>query len=61
METKLLIGGEFAAGTGAGETILNPATGETVATVPEAGGEQVDAAVAAAREAFASWSVTAPA
>ncbi len=61
METKLLIGGEFSTGAGAAETVLNPATGETVARVPEASDEQVDAAVRAAREAFASWSVTAPA
>ncbi len=61
METKLLIGGEFAGGAGADEIILDPATAESIATVPEASGEQVDAAVAAAREAFAGWSQTAPA
>ncbi len=61
MDTQLLIGGEFAAGTETPETILNPRTGETILELPEASLDQVDAAVAGAREAFAGWSRTTPA
>src|SRR5688572_15654322 len=35
--------------------VLNPATGETIATAPDAGPEEVDRAVRAARRAFTSW------
>lgn len=38
------------------DTIPNPATGETIAKVPISGSEDVDRAVAAAKEAFVSWS-----
>ncbi|MDX6526235.1 MAG: malonate-semialdehyde dehydrogenase (acetylating) / methylmalonate-semialdehyde dehydrogenase, partial [Gaiellales bacterium] len=38
--------------------IVNPATGETIATVPLSGAADVDAAVAAAREAFPGWRST---
>lgn len=41
--------------------VVNPATGEVVATVELAGPAEVDAAVAAARAAFAEWSRTTPA
>ncbi len=37
-------------------TVINPATGEAFAKVHDAGPEHVDAAVAAARAAFPSWS-----
>ncbi|AOB29764.1 methylmalonate-semialdehyde dehydrogenase [Bordetella sp. H567] len=40
--------------------VFNPARGEIAATVPLAGVEDVDLAVAAAREAFPAWSETAP-
>jgi aminobutyraldehyde dehydrogenase len=58
--TKLLINGELVDGAGATEQVLNPATGATLVTVKEANSEQVNAAVAAAREAFRSWSLTTP-
>ncbi|MCY0149612.1 gamma-aminobutyraldehyde dehydrogenase [Hoeflea sp. G2-23] len=58
--TKLLINGELVDGAGATEQVLNPATGATLITVKEANSEQVNAAVAAAREAFRSWSLTTP-
>jgi len=61
MQTKLLIDGDLVEGQGAAETILNPATGETIATVPEASVEQVDRAVLAAERAFESWGRTTPA
>ncbi|HEY1479219.1 MAG TPA: aldehyde dehydrogenase family protein, partial [Gaiellales bacterium] len=38
--------------------IVNPATGETIATVPLSGAADVDAAVAAARAAFPGWRST---
>jgi len=61
MDTKLLINGEFTDGTGPAETVLNPRTGETILDLPEASADQVNAAVAAAREAFNGWSRTSPA
>ncbi len=61
MQTRLLIDGTFVDGAGAAETILNPATGETIAKVPEASPDQIDAAVAAAENAFPAWARTTPA
>ena len=61
MQTKLLIDGAFVAGEGPAETILNPATGETITEVPEASPDQIDAAVAAAERAFPAWARTTPA
>ncbi|MGI1662565.1 gamma-aminobutyraldehyde dehydrogenase [Palleronia sp. KMU-117] len=61
MDTKLLINGEFTAGTETAETILNPRTGETVLELPEASTDQVDAAARAAAAAFEGWSRTTPA
>jgi aminobutyraldehyde dehydrogenase len=59
-QDKQLINGEFVAGAGAPETILNPATGATVTTVGSADDAQVDRAVAAAAAAFRSWGRTTP-
>ncbi len=42
-------------------TVLNPATEEPVAEVDEAGIEEADAAVAAARKAFPAWAAVPPA
>lgn len=61
MNTELLIGGKFVKGEGEGIAVLNPATGATLATVPEASPGQVDAAVKAAHKAFGTWSQTTPA
>ncbi len=41
--------------TGTGIPVSNPATGETIATVPELGPEEVSRMVAAAREAQPTW------
>ena len=60
METKMLIGRDFEAGTETEETILNPRTGETILGMPEASPAQIERAVAAARAAFTSWSRTTP-
>jgi acyl-CoA reductase-like NAD-dependent aldehyde dehydrogenase len=50
------IGGEWV-DAAAGETFdsLSPATGERIGTFPKSGPEDVDRAVAAAKEAYASW------
>ncbi len=55
---KLIIDGQRVA-TEAHFPVLNPATEQPVAQCPQATVEQLDQAVAAARRAFPSWSVTA--
>lgn len=60
MDTNMLIGGAFEAGTEKEENVLNPRTGETIVKIPEADPGQIDRAVAAARAAFKSWSRTTP-
>ena len=42
------------------EPIVNPATGEVIAHAPVSTGEDVDRAVAAAREAFPGWATATP-
>lgn len=61
IQTSLLIGNTFEAGTEAVEPILNPRTGAMILEVAEASQTQIDRAVAAARRAFAGWSRTTPA
>ena len=58
VETRLLIGGEQVAGEGPPLAVENPATEETVAAVGAPSAEQLDAALAAAREAAAGWGAT---
>jgi aminobutyraldehyde dehydrogenase len=60
MQTKLLIGGRLVPGEGAVESVLDAASGAEIATVPSASAAQVEAAVAAAEDAFPGWSRTAP-
>ncbi len=60
MFTEMLIGSKFEKGTEAEEAVLNPKTGEAILDLPEAGQSQIDAAVAAAGKAFATWSRTTP-
>jgi aminobutyraldehyde dehydrogenase len=60
MDTKLYIGGKFVIGAGESEKILNPATGEVIASIPSASQEQIDQAVAAATGAFSTWGRTTP-
>jgi acyl-CoA reductase-like NAD-dependent aldehyde dehydrogenase len=57
-ETRLLIGGEQVAGDGPPLVVENPYTEETVAGVRTPSEEQIDAAVAAAREAQRAWERT---
>ncbi|MGH9367409.1 MAG: aldehyde dehydrogenase family protein [Thermoanaerobaculia bacterium] len=55
LKTDLFIGGEFVpAASGKRFATVNPATGETLAEIAEAGKEDLDRAVAAARKAFES-------
>ena len=61
MDTQMLIGNRFEAGTEAEEKIFNPRTGETILNLPEASSIQIEAAVNAAEKAFAAWSRTTPA
>jgi aminobutyraldehyde dehydrogenase len=60
LPTELLIDGEFVAGEGDAENVLNPATGELLVALPEASIDQVHKAVSAAHRAFDSWSETTP-
>jgi aminobutyraldehyde dehydrogenase len=60
MDGKQFIDGQFVAGEGAVENILDPATGEVLAKVPEASQAQIQAAVKAAEKAFPGWSRTPP-
>jgi acyl-CoA reductase-like NAD-dependent aldehyde dehydrogenase len=55
---ELLIGGESVAGAGTPVAVENPYTTAPIATVASASGEQVDAAVAVAREAWPGWART---
>ena len=55
LETRLLIGGEQVPGGGAPLEVENPFSEETIATVGSASTEQLDAAVASAREASREW------
>jgi succinate-semialdehyde dehydrogenase / glutarate-semialdehyde dehydrogenase len=58
---EMLIGGEWRAARGGEELeVLDPATEETVGTVPSASPEDVDRAVEAAVAAFPEWSRTDP-
>jgi aminobutyraldehyde dehydrogenase len=60
MNTEMLIGSKFVAGTEVAEQVLNPKTGGLILSLPEASDEQINAAVAAAKRAFATWSRTTP-
>lgn len=55
MDYKATIGGKPAS-TATDFAVVNPATGETVGRAPNMGQAELDAAVAVARAAFASWS-----
>src|SRR3954470_9970610 len=56
---EMLIGGEWRAGSARQEIqVVNPATEETVASVPAGAADDVDLAVATAGRAFADWSRT---
>jgi succinate-semialdehyde dehydrogenase / glutarate-semialdehyde dehydrogenase len=61
VKTQLYIGGEWRDATGGATLdVEDPATGETIASVADATGEDADAALAAATEAFTTWRHVAP-
>jgi aminobutyraldehyde dehydrogenase len=60
MQTRMLIDGKLTGGEGVAESILDPASGAQIASVPEASREQLEAAVGAAKSAFKGWSQTTP-
>jgi aminobutyraldehyde dehydrogenase len=60
MQTQMLIGGRLLAGEGPADQVLDAATGAAIASVAAASVSQVDAAVAAAEQAFEGWAQTVP-
>ncbi len=58
---RLLIGGDWVNGTGSSYEVINPDTEEAVGIAPGASAADAAAAAGAAKEAFPSWSRTAPA
>src|SRR5919106_3161574 len=59
---RMFIDGDWSdAGSGATTDVVNPATEEVIGAVPRGDEADVDRAVAAARAAFESWSLTTPA
>lgn len=61
MQTHMLINGEMVEGTGEAINIADPATGEEITTINQAGAEQIEAAVRGAADAFESFSAVPPA
>ena len=61
LDTEMLIGSKFVAGTEAADAVVNPKTEETIVKLPDASTVQVDEAVDAATKAFQTWSRTTPA
>ena len=61
LPSKMLIGRDFVAGTEMAEEVLNPRTGEVLIRLPEASIDQIEAAVAAAGQAFLRYARLTPA
>ncbi|HSK41565.1 MAG TPA: aldehyde dehydrogenase family protein, partial [Arenibaculum sp.] len=60
-EIQHFIGGELVAGrSGRFAPVFNPATGEQSGSVPLASAQEMDEAVAAAKQAFPKWALTPP-
>jgi malonate-semialdehyde dehydrogenase (acetylating)/methylmalonate-semialdehyde dehydrogenase len=57
---KNYIGGEWVESKGEIVDVVNPANGKTIAKVPVSTKEEIDAAAAAAKEAFPDWRRTTP-
>ena len=57
---KMLINGQFVAGEGEAQAVINPSTGQTIASIKEASLAQVESATKAAAMAFSAWSKTTP-
>ncbi|HET6390481.1 gamma-aminobutyraldehyde dehydrogenase [Hyphomicrobium sp.] len=60
LDTNMLIGSDFVAGTDTPEPVINPKTEDIITSLPDASPAQVDAAVNAAEKAFKTWSQTTP-
>ena len=60
LAVKNYINGEWVESKGPVEEVINPATGKVIATVPISTTEEINAAVAAAKEAFPDWRRTPP-
>jgi aminobutyraldehyde dehydrogenase len=60
MNIEMLIGGAFQIGEAPAEPVIDPRTGLDIARIPQASAAQIDAAIAAARAAFRTWSRTTP-
>ena len=60
MQTAMLIGGRFVGGEAAADVVLDAASGAQIASVPSASVAQVQAAIAAAEDAFRAWARTPP-
>jgi aminobutyraldehyde dehydrogenase len=60
MQSQLLINGQLVDGLGEKLPVYNPATGEVLLEIAEATANQVNEAVTAADNAFASWGQTTP-
>lgn len=58
--SMFIAGDSVASASGMTEDVLNPATGDSIATVPRGDKEDVDRAVAAADDAFWGWAETPP-
>jgi aminobutyraldehyde dehydrogenase len=61
LDTEMLIGSKFVAGTEQAEAVINPKTEEAIVKLPDASTVQVDEAVDAATKALQTWSRTTPA
>ena len=59
-DIKLLINGEWLAGDGGSEDILNPVDESVIGQCPHASSAQLDAALAASAEGFKVWRATTP-
>ncbi len=57
---NFIAGSWVPAADGSTDAVLDPATGEVIAEVPSSGAADVDAAVAAAKEAYGAWRALTP-
>jgi succinate-semialdehyde dehydrogenase/glutarate-semialdehyde dehydrogenase len=60
LRTRAFIGGQWVdAANEATQSVINPATGETIGTVPDMGAAETRRAIEAARQAFPAWAALA--
>src|SRR5882757_2253786 len=60
LPTDLFIDGAWGPGSAGSFEVLNPSTGEVITSVPRAGLDDLDRALAAATKAGPGWAATAP-